>query len=199
MERTAAVLKMILMRCRKAVAAAGLLAVLLTAGNSAIGQENGFSENHVKALFLYNFAKYVQWPDEVFSNPGAPITIGIVGDDNFGRNLRDVVQGRTINGRGFAIKHLLATDDPAGCQILFISNSESSHIAQILTNAAAKPVLTVGEDKAFSEDGGIIDFVLKNGNVRLEINLDSADKAGLKISSRLLSVADSVKRKGGHL
>jgi hypothetical protein len=164
----------------------------------AEGQDNGFTEYHVKALFLYNFAKYVQWPDGVFPNSNAPITIGIVGDDNFGKDLPNAVEGKTVNGRGFVIKHLSATDDPAGCQILFISRSESSHVGQILANLAAQPVLTVGEDKAFSQNGGTINFVLMDGNVRLEINMDSADKAGLKISSRLLAVADTVKRKAGR-
>ena len=153
------------------------------------------SEAQVKAVFLFNFAKYVDWPAAAFPNDAAPITIGVVGTELVGENLRHYVEGKTVNGRSFAVKHLASDSDFSGCQILFISDSEASRMRGILEKASVSPILTVGEDEAFARNGGIIDFVLKNGNVRLAIDLGAAKKAGLTISSRLLAVADVVKRK----
>ena len=152
------------------------------------------SEAQLKAVFLFNFAKYVDWPAAAFTNDAAPISIGVMGTDPFGDSLR-LVEGKTIRGLRFAIKHLDSDSDLSGCHILFISDSEASRMREILNKAGALPILTVGEDEAFARNGGIINFVLKNGNVRLEIDLAAARKAGLTISSRLLAVADVVKGK----
>ncbi len=153
------------------------------------------SEAQVKAVFLFNFARYVNWPSSAFSNANAPITIGVMGLDRFGDSLQHGVAGKTINGRAFVIKHLASDSDPAGCHILFICDSEAARTRGIVDKASALPILTVGEGELFGRSGGIINFVVKSGNVRLEIDLDSARKAGLTISSRLLAVADVVKGK----
>jgi len=153
------------------------------------------SEAQVKAVFLFNFAKYVDWPGAAFPSATAPITIGVIGTDMVGENLRHYVEGKTVNGRLFVVKHLAPDSELTGCQILFISDSEASRMRGILEKASVLPILTVGEDEAFTRNGGIIDFVLKNGNVRLVIDLAAAQKAGLTISSRLLAVADAVKGK----
>jgi hypothetical protein len=153
------------------------------------------SEAQVKAAFLFNFAKYVDWPAAAFPDAAAPMTIGVLGTDPFGDNLQHVVEGKTVNGRPFVIKHLASGSELSGCQILFISHSEAPRMGGILEKAGALPILTVGEDEPFARNGGIIHFVLKNGNVRLEIDLAAAKKAGLTISSRLLAVADVVKGK----
>jgi hypothetical protein len=153
------------------------------------------TDTQVKAVFLFNFAKYVDWPATAFSNATAPITIGVIGTGSFDDSIQHVVEGKTINGRRFVIKHLAADSELAGCHILFISHSEASRMGPILDRAGALPILTVGEDEQFARNGGIINFVLKNGNVRLEIDLAAAKKAGLSISSKLLAVADVVKGK----
>jgi len=187
----------ILRALRRAVCAAMAWAFLAPA-TPAQCQDNGLTEYHVKALFLFNFAKYVQWPDQAFPDTNAPITIGIVGEDNFGEDLSHAIAGKTVNGRTVVIRHLSAGDYPQSCQILFISDSESSDMKDILRRVGTQPVLTVGEDKAFARNGGIIDFVVKDDKVRLAINLDAANKAGLKISSKLLAVADSVTGKAAR-
>jgi len=153
------------------------------------------SEAQVKAVFLFNFAKYVDWPPDALPSKATPITIGVVGADSFGDDLQRDVEGKTINGHPFVIKHMAWDSEWSGCQILFISRSEASRTGEILDKASALPILTVGENEAFARNGGIINFVLKNGNVRLSINLNAAKKAGLTISSRLLAVADVVKGK----
>jgi len=152
-------------------------------------------EAQVKAVFLFNFAKYVDWPASVFPSTAAPITIGVVGTDPFGDNLQRIVEGKTINGHPFVIKHLAADAELAGCHILFISHSEAARMDGILSKTSAQPILTVGEDEQFTQNNGIIRFLLKDGKVRLEINLASANRAGLTISSRLLAVADVVRGK----
>lgn len=128
-------------------------------------------------------------------NKTVPSVWKVIGADNFGENLRHAANGKTVDGRSFVIKRLSKKDDFRCCQILFIRDSKSSHVADILSKVGSLPILTVDEDKAFSKAGGIINFVLKNGNVRLAINLTAANQAGLKISSKLLAVADTVKGK----
>lgn len=166
------------------------LAVLL--GRWANASE--FTETRVKALFLVKFAQYVEWPaDAAMTDTNVPIVIGVVGGDGVGEELTKVSEGRTTGGHAFVIKHLAADADPSGCQILFISDRAASAMGKILGRAAGHPILTVGEDSEFAEGEGMINFVLKQESVHLEINLASARKAGLKISSKLLSVADVVK------
>ena len=173
-----------------AAAAVLLCAETLMAANSPVA-----SEAQVKAVFLVNFGKYVDWPAAAFPNTNAPITIGVMGTDRFGEELQQEVEGKTINGRSFVIKHLASDSELVGCQILFISHSAGDRLSAILEKASALPLLTVGEDTQFARSGGMINFALKNGNVRLAINLAAAKKAGLTISSRLLAVADEVTGK----
>jgi len=170
----------------------GLMALLLTS-NSGFGEEPSLTKYQVEAVFLFNFAKYVYWPATAFPNATAPITIGVVGTDPFDDNLQNIIQGKTINGRPFVIKHLAPDADLGGCQILFISDSEASRMAEVLGRAGALPILTVGEDEEFAQNNGIINFVVKDGKVRLEIDLTEAKKNKLTLSSRLLAVADVVK------
>jgi hypothetical protein len=151
------------------------------------------AEYQVKALFLCNFVKYVNWPADAMPAAPSPIVIGIVGDDKFNDSLTRAVEGKNFNGRAIVIKHLSADDDPSGCAILFISSSEDSRLDAILRKADALPILTVGENESFLQKGGIINFTLKEDKIHLEINLRVAQKAKLQISSKLLSVADAVK------
>jgi hypothetical protein len=179
---------------RAFLALAGLLA-LLPGADSGFGQEPALSKYQVEAAFLFNFAKYVEWPAVAFPDPAAPIIIGVMGTDPFGDSLPHTVEGKMVNGRPFLIKHLAADSALGGCHILFVSHSEALRMTGILEKAATLPVLTVGEDDSFARNGGIIDFVLKNDKVRLEIDLAAARKAGVTLSSKLLGVADVVKGK----
>jgi len=157
--------------------------------------DGSLSEYQVKALFILNFTKYVDWPPQTLVGSNTPITIGIYGDSKLGEALRHVLAGKSAGGRAIVVRQIQSTNDYNQCQILFISHSAASRMSAILEKACAWPVLTVGEDAAFAQNGGIINFVLRNGNVRLEIDLAAARKAGLTISSRLLAVADVVKGK----
>ena len=176
--------------------------LLLLAGSVAFLQSvecglssDAFTEYQVKALFLLNFTKYVDWPTNAFAGAETPITIGVVGENKIGAELEKIIPGRSANGRPIALKVIENSGDLAQCQILFIGNSETKRQREILTSLRKAPVLTVGETGQFLDEGGMINFVLKEGKVRLEINLASARKANLQISSKLLSVADTVKER----
>lgn len=177
--------------CLTAAAIPLALALAMLFSRSARGAE--FTESRVKALFLLKFAQYVEWPAGVMADTNAPMVIGVVGGDGVGDELAKAIEGKTVNGHLFVIKQLTADADPGGCQILFISDREVPAMGKILGKAAGQPILTVGEDSAFAENEGMINFVRKEESVHLEINVAPAKKAGLKISSKLLSVADVVK------
>jgi len=158
-------------------------------GSLPMSAQTTMAEYQVKALFLLNFAKYVDWP----AGASSPITIGIMGQDNFNDSLTHAIDGKSINGRSIVIKHLSENADPSGCTILFISSSKNSQLSAILSKTGSLPILTVGEDESFLQNGGIINFMLKEGKIHLAINLKAAQKVKLQISSKLLSVADVVK------
>lgn len=170
---------------------AGLFGLMVYLGGGlAAHSEISMSEYRVKALFLCNFVKYVDWPA---AGATGPVVIGVLGKDNFNGDLARAVEGKSVNGRAITIKRLSAGDDPSGCSILFVSASESSQFGEILNKTGALPILTVGEDGSFLQKGGIINFALKEGKIRLEINLKASRRANLQISSKLLSLADVVK------
>ena len=169
----------------------GLAACLLRSAGS--GADLSLTEYQVKSLFLLNFTKYVDWPAGAFADTNAPVTIGVYGENRFGDDLRKAVAGKTAGGRGIALRQIEKTEDLGKCHILFISSSEKKRMAEILSQVKSLPVLTVGETDQFIDQGGIINFTMKENKVRLEINLQSAREANLQVSSKLLSVADSVK------
>jgi hypothetical protein len=181
-------------RLNRAWAVCGLILLLLGAA-SGLGADVSFSEYQVKALFLFNFAKYVDWPAEAFSSGTSPIIIGIVGQDNFADNLKHAVEGKSINGRSIVIKHIASDAELGGCHVLFISSSENSRFEAILGKTSTLPVLTVSEREQSSRKSAIVNFILAEKKVRLEIDLDAARQTNLRISSKLLRVADLVKGK----
>ena len=172
-----------------------VLSVVSTEPLRSYAAENLLTEYQVKSLFLMNFVKYVDWPPGSFVAGDAPIVIGLYGEDKFGDELRTVVEGRTISGRRITIQPIQLEEDLGKCHILFVSDSEKNRLAEILAPVKTLPVLTVGETDRFLEQGGVINFVKKEGKIRLEINLTAAVEAKLEISSKLLRVADVVKGK----
>jgi hypothetical protein len=162
-----------------------LLALLLAVPGAAPAQTA--AEYAVKAAFLYNFAKFVDWPPAAFPDPNS-LKICVLGDDPFGGSLQEVA-GEQVGSHKLQVVRTDSISKPAGCQILFISRSERDHIQQILAAVKGSPVLTVGDTQRFADDGVIINFILEGSKVRFEINTDSADRAGLRISSKLLQLA----------
>jgi hypothetical protein len=149
------------------------------------------TEYQVKAAFLLNFTKFIEWPAAAFAAPDSPIAICILGDDPFGGALDQMVAGEVVNRRKVAAQRIKRAPPPKSCQVLFAGGSEKD-LSKILPGLGPG-VLSVGEGETFLRDGGMIAFVVENRRVRFEINRTAADNAGIKLSSRLLSVAKSVE------
>jgi hypothetical protein len=169
-----------------------VMAPLAWAFGSPDGEDDeggGGMEYQVKAAFLFNFAKFVNWPPHKFNEPDSPLIIGIVGDDPFGGLLEEAVQGNRINDRSVTIQHIATMEELRKCHIIFVCRSESDRLGSILNEVRGDNVLTVGETDKFISKGGMINFVMVGDRVRFEINNSAARHAGLKISSQLSSVA----------
>lgn len=169
-----------------------LLAFSLLGIVGAVWAQPALPESQVKALFLFNFAKYVEWPADAFPAPQSPLIIGLMGHSYCTDPLRKCIEGKKVSGRSIVVHELDTVADAGQCHILFVSDSEKQRLPELLNHLQERPVLTVGETDAFVQLGGIIGFVKRDGKVRLEINLNAARHAGLEISSKLLSVADQV-------
>lgn len=149
-------------------------------------------EYEIKAVFLFNFLQFAEWPDHAFAGPDAPFVIGILGNDPFGPLLEETVKGETINQRPIVIRRHQTTDGADTCHLLFISRSETRRLAPILQTIADHPVLTVSDADDFAARGGAIELVTVHGRVRLKINPRATKTAGLAISSKLLRPAEIV-------
>jgi len=160
----------------------------LSAANVAAQAHN---EYRVKAAFILNFARFVEWPPNAYGESGV-LVVGIIGDDPFGGSL-DQLSGTTVNGRRIAIRRFKFGDYLRGCQILFVSSSERNRLGKILESVKGGSVLTIGELAPFNQTGGVIKFVIQDYKVRFEINSGAAGQARLKISSKLMALS-----KGGN-
>lgn len=147
-------------------------------------------EYQIKAAFLFNFAKFVEWPSQLFPDAQTPMTIGVLGASPFGDVPEVLAQGQTLNGRHFAVKYSGNIEDLKSCHILFISGSERASAPQILEILKGTSILTVSDIDSFTQSGGIVRFIQKDNKIRFEINQKAAEEARLKISSKLLSLAD---------
>jgi len=168
-----------------------ILVGLLICIVSSRGQEVG--EYQVKALFIRDFAKFVEWPPEAFSSPQEPLTICIAGQDPFGSEIDQAVKGKMVKSREIAIRRLARGEDSKGCQVLFIGALERRSAMILLWSPANAPVLSIGEGDRFMDMGGVIGFFMEGDKVRFDINLQAAARAHLKISSKLLSLARTVR------
>jgi hypothetical protein len=170
------------------------LIVLLAAALQVRAEVPAFDEYQVKAAFLYNFAKFVEWPPGTFAKPNDPIEICIVGQNPFGSTLEDMVQGKKVGDRNFVVRRLPDTQQASQCQILFIGAAEWKRTRALLEAVKIPGVLTVGETDDFTALGGIIGFRLDGPRVRIKVDLQTAERAKLRISSKLLSLAEIAKR-----
>jgi hypothetical protein len=151
-------------------------------------------EYRIKAAFLYNFAKFVDWPTEAFRAPGDPMTVCVLGRDPFGQALDDAVAGKKIGARALVVRRIAADHQTAGCHILFVSSSEPARVLSIIAAANQPGILTIGEAGSEASEGLIINLTLVGGKVRFEINITEAGKERLRLSSKLLSLATVVRK-----
>jgi hypothetical protein len=164
------------------------LAVVLGSAH-ALRADEPSREYQVKAAFIYNFALFTEWPDSAFSDKNSPFVVAVIGPDPFGSFLSQTLTNKTIQGRPVILRHLDSADQISGVHLLFVPAEEDDHLDDIFKQVADQPILTVGESDKFLDAGGTIRFLLEDGRIRFEISPDSAARAGLRISSKLLSLA----------
>jgi hypothetical protein len=178
-----------------------LLALLLTAPTRSFAQSSPYTPYQHKALYLFNFAKYTEWPKEAFASDDAPFVIGILGKDPFGKDL-DIIKGKTIKGRKLEVKYFKTPEEVAGCHMLFISSSETNRLVETVQARGKSSVLTIAETDAFLQQSGMIRLVTEQKSsgaqtVAFEINLPATEQASLKLDTQLLRLAKTVKSQAG--
>jgi YfiR/HmsC-like len=166
-----------------------ILGFLLAAGLPLGSQVRSASEYELKAAFLFNFAKFVDWPTGTFADPDDPFRVCVWGSDSFAAVVEQVVRGKKVKEHPFRVETVHKPDQTKGCQILFISAIENRPPEQLLQGSDGLGILTVGEREDFAREGGMINFVMQQNRLGLEINPDAADRQGVKISAKLLSLA----------
>ncbi|MDB6017902.1 MAG: hypothetical protein JWR19_2391 [Pedosphaera sp.] len=166
----------------------GLIWLLLASGNGH-SQSSPPTEYQIKAAFVFNFAKFIEWPSTALPTSTSPIVIGFLGENPIHDDLKRMTQNKTIDAHPLLVKKLVSVAEATNCQILFIGTSERARLPLILNGLKGTSVLTVAEMDHFIESGGMVNFVVEGTKVRFEINNDAATGAGLKISSKLLTIA----------
>lgn len=167
------------------------LASILTLGGM-LASSQAPAEYQLKAVLLYNFAQFVDWPPTAFTGDRDPLVIGVLGEDPFGAELDIAVRDETVNRRPLVVRRFHQLSEIDHCHILFISSSEASHLDELLVALKGQPILTVGDFEGFSQHGGMIRFAVERNRIRLKVRLGVVDAAKLSISSKLLRVADVV-------
>ena len=165
---------------------------LSNASPIALSLNSESAEYPLKLAFLYNFAKFVEWPPDSFRSPSGPLAICIVGHNPFSLDIENQLRSRPAGGHPIEFVALKPTDMLNLCHIVFVPVTEKDQAARIVSGLRGSAALTVGESEGFAAKGGMINFTVEGGNVRFEINRLAADRAGLKISSKLLSLAKVV-------
>jgi hypothetical protein len=164
-----------------------LLGLIIALAFNGLAQEQP-SEYQIKAAFLFNFAKFVEWPPQAFADANTPIVIGVLGKNVFGNDLEKTIRDKKVNNRGFKFEKLTSISEATNCHILFISSSEKD-VPKVIEGLHNASVLTVSDTDGFIQAGGMINFLLEDAKIRFEISDEAAKKAGLQISSKLLSLS----------
>jgi len=170
-----------------------LVLAQLPASRAAIAQDDPVDEYQLKAALLYHLSQFVEWPDSGSANRHAPLFVCILGQDSFANSLTNTMPKETDTGRPMIVRQLARDTPISGCHILYISSSERKLADHIFMSLDGSGVLTVGEMTQFAARGGIVQFSLGDRRVRFDINLGAASRSGLKISSKLLALAQIVR------
>jgi hypothetical protein len=178
--------------CRWKIPTVLFIAFCLTTGMKAVPQNSISREYQIKAVFLYNFSQFVEWPEKAFTHADAPLIIGVLGENPFANYLEETVKGEKVNGHPLEVKHFQTIGQVSECHILFIHMNEKDEVKKVLAVLGERNILTVSELANFAKQGGIVRFFTEDNRTRIRINLDAAKKAELTISSKLLKVADVV-------
>jgi hypothetical protein len=184
---------MALLKAGASVKSAGwlILSILLLSNRPQLSAQTSISpEYQVKAVFLFNFAQFVDWPAKAFPEPQTPMIIGVLGNDPFGAYLDETVRGEKVNDRLLVVQRYRRVGEIKNCHVLFISQSETDRLEQIFTSLKDRNILTVGDMDDFTARGGMIRLFNEKNKIRMRINLEPVQAANLTISSKLLRVAE---------
>jgi len=170
-----------------------LLCVLFVLSTITGIAQNPSLEYQLKAVFLFNFTQFVDWPAESFPDDKSPLVIGIIGENPFGKYLEEAVSGERKNGHPVIVQYYRDEEAAKSCHMLFINLPESDKRKQVIETIKEEPVLTVSDASDFSIQGGLVRFVKKNNKIKLQINLEACKELGLVPSSKLLKLADIIE------
>jgi hypothetical protein len=174
-----------------------LIAMMLSLLGSplVLGSDTGTSREHqIKAAFVYNFTKFIEWPAQSFPDANAPIIIGVLGETPFATELEQLVRDRKVNGHTILVKRIQSVAEAASTHLLFVSATEDAQLASLRAALESRPIVTVGESSSFAQSGGTITFILQDDKVRFEISTATAEQTGLRISAQLQKLAATVRR-----
>jgi hypothetical protein len=184
-------------RCRAKFCATALAALLsLADATPTWAQASPSVEYQVKAAFLLNFAKFIEWPPNVFLGGKTPIAVCIFRYDPFGSALDDIIRGKNINNRELLARRINELPDLKSCQLVFVSKTEDKHLSEVLNSLSGARALVVGESEGFAERGGGVQFFLEDNKLRFAVNVDAVQRARLIVSSKLLALARIVHDQG---
>lgn len=184
---------MAFLKAGKRHVAVTLALLLLLPVRSALCDPSAGQEYVLKAVFLYNFCRFIDWPDRAFDSPDQPMIIGVIGDNPFGGLIEETVKGEMLRGRRIRVEYYRRPSDIGRCHVLFVGASEMHRADDIIAAVAGRSVLTVGETEAFLERGGMVALTADQNRVRLQINPARLRAENLAASSKLLRVAE-IKR-----
>ena len=171
------------------------VAALCVFASSAAAVSAELDEYQAKAAFLYKFTKFVEWPEGAFKAPADSVAICVLGETPFEQSVDATVRNKQVDGRAFAVRQVSDAKQVAGCHLLFVASHGVKRFRTLRAELTAVPgLLVVGESEGFAAEGGVINFKLSGGRLRIEINVAAARHAGLVINSRLLGMADLVER-----
>ena len=168
---------------------AALVLGVIVSASPIHGQDS--LENDVKAAFLYNFTKFVEWPAAP-DHTAEPFRVCVIADREFARAVDRTIEGESVEGRPLERVEPHSPDEARHCAILYVGRRNIDEAAPLLASVRQMPVLTVGDDPRFAQRGGAIEFVLENSRVRFDVNAPAVERSGLKVSSKLLRVARTV-------
>jgi hypothetical protein len=184
--------------CAYKPAAAVMAVAVVVASLFSLPLRRAWASNHteyeVKAAYLFNFGRFVEWPEDAPPVRASDFAICVLGQDPFGPALDSTITGEKIDGKSVVARRVSKAEEAAECRVLFISPSESGQVKAILSTLGKSSILTVSDQPQFIQRGGMVQFVLADGRVRFEINVGAARHAGLSVSSDLLKVAANVRQ-----
>jgi hypothetical protein len=188
-----AILKMIITRIKKSGFSLSLILLLVLLLQIRVLQAQPSQEYTIKAVFLYNFTQFVEWPESAFAEETSPLIIGILGKDPFGSSLDETVRGERVKNHPLVVKRFKTAAEITRCHILYININEKAQLKSILESLKVKNILTVGDVSNFASNGGMICFFTEKNKTRIRINIEAVKNSELTISSKLLRLADLVE------